>query len=149
MLKLNIDSQRHGLVWKEFEDQEFLDQYLNEISNSQHWGRNERWVQEGQEDISNALETREVEISPEVMVTEYKLPAEYSIEIIDLGNEPLLELLRAQRDSKLAECDWTQLADCPLSSQAKADWAAYRQALRDLPQQEGLDPANPVWPSKP
>lgn len=56
--------------------------------------------------------------------------------------------MRAQRDAKLAECDWTQVADSPLSAQAKADWADYRQALRNLPANT-VDPKNPNWPQKP
>lgn len=32
----------------------------------------------------------------------------------------------------LLNSDWTQLPDSPLSAEKKAEWAAYRQALRDL-----------------
>ena len=53
--------------------------------------------------------------------------------------------LRAERDAKLAASDWTQVADAPVD---KAAWAAYRQALRDLPANTA-DPANPVWPQEP
>jgi hypothetical protein len=42
--------------------------------------------------------------------------------------------MRAERNAKLAACDWTQLADSPLGVEAKAAWAVYRQALRDLPE---------------
>jgi hypothetical protein len=52
---------------------------------------------------------------------------------------------RAQRDSLLRESDWTQVLDAPVD---KAAWAAYRQALRDIPQQEGF-PATVVWPTQP
>ncbi len=41
--------------------------------------------------------------------------------------------LRIQRDRLLKESDWTQAADSPLSDTKKAEWATYRQALRDLP----------------
>ncbi len=53
--------------------------------------------------------------------------------------------LRAERDARLAACDWTQLRDAPVDATA---WAAYRQALRDLPELTA-DPANPVWPEPP
>ena len=33
----------------------------------------------------------------------------------------------------LKESDWTQMTDSPLSDEKKAEWAVYRQALRDLP----------------
>ena len=41
--------------------------------------------------------------------------------------------LRADRDIRLTNCDWTQLPDCQLSDEAKANWATYRQRLRDFP----------------
>jgi hypothetical protein len=53
--------------------------------------------------------------------------------------------LRSNRNVKLMDCDWTQVADSPVD---QAAWAAYRQALRDLPQNT-TDPFNPVWPSEP
>ena len=55
------------------------------------------------------------------------------------------EEIRTQRDALLKESDWTQVADAPVSQTA---WADYRQALRDVPQQEGF-PQEVVWPSKP
>lgn len=39
---------------------------------------------------------------------------------------------RQVRNVKLARCDWTQAPDSPLSDTKKAEWATYRQALRDL-----------------
>lgn len=41
-----------------------------------------------------------------------------------------LERMRLQRDNLLASSDWSQLPDAPVD---KTAWAAYRQALRDLP----------------
>jgi len=57
-----------------------------------------------------------------------------------------LEQLRAKRNCLLAETDWTQSRDVILPNDA--EWATYRQALRDLPANTA-DPANPVWPTKP
>ena len=45
----------------------------------------------------------------------------------------ILEILRLKRDTLLSESDWTQANDSPLSVTKKAEWATYRQALRDLP----------------
>lgn len=53
--------------------------------------------------------------------------------------------VRADRNTKLAECDWTQLADAPVD---QAAWSTYRQALRDVPTQAGF-PWDIQWPSKP
>tara|TARA_A100000164_G_C21813595_1_gene726761 strand:- start:874 stop:1074 length:201 start_codon:yes stop_codon:yes gene_type:complete len=43
-----------------------------------------------------------------------------------------LQLLRANRDAKLMNSDWTQLVDAPLTDSKKAEWVTYRQALRDI-----------------
>jgi len=53
--------------------------------------------------------------------------------------------VRAARAEKLAECDWTQVADAPVD---KAVWATYRQALRDISAQEGF-PWTITWPDAP
>lgn len=45
----------------------------------------------------------------------------------------ILEILRLKRDALLIESDWTQVNDSPLSDTKKAEWATYRQELRDLP----------------
>ncbi len=53
--------------------------------------------------------------------------------------------VRADRDRRLADSDWTQVADAPVD---KAAWATYRQELRALPEQTGF-PWDITWPSKP
>ena len=45
--------------------------------------------------------------------------------------------LRTKRDARLADTDKYLLADYPISSENLAKVKAYRQALRDLPAQEG------------
>lgn len=57
-------------------------------------------------------------------------------------------VLRRRRTQLLAASDWTQLADASLPPEARAAWAAYRRALRDLPA-NSPDPAKPVWPQAP
>lgn len=64
------------------------------------------------------------------------------------SSEQLAAEVRAQRDSLLAACDWTQMPDSPLSEKEKAAYQAYRQALRDVPQQEGF-PETISWPEEP
>jgi len=58
------------------------------------------------------------------------------------------EGIRATRDSKLAVCDWTQNSDSPLDEDAKAAWRSYRQALRDIPEQDRF-PDDVNWPEEP
>lgn len=53
--------------------------------------------------------------------------------------------VRGKRDALLAQSDWTQVADAPVD---KAAWAAYRQALRDVPVQAGF-PWDVIWPEQP
>lgn len=55
--------------------------------------------------------------------------------------------VRSERNYRLAQCDWTQLDDTPLSNTQKQEWAAYRQALRDITTQD--DPFAIVWPQVP
>ena len=55
-------------------------------------------------------------------------------------------ITREKRNRLLAECDWTQGKDIP--DAVSTVWAEYRQALRDLPEQEGF-PKTSVWPTKP
>jgi hypothetical protein len=61
---------------------------------------------------------------------------------------PKWDAMRAQRNTRLVECDWTQLSDSPLSEQDKTAWADYRNQLRDLPQNT-VDPDEISWPVKP
>ena len=53
--------------------------------------------------------------------------------------------VRADRDKRLADTDWTQVADAQVD---KAVWATYRQALRDVPAQAGF-PHDVTWPDQP
>ena len=50
--------------------------------------------------------------------------------------------VREDRNKRLADSDWTQLAD---SQADKSAWATYRQALRDVPTQSGF-PWEVTWP---
>ncbi len=51
--------------------------------------------------------------------------------------------IRSERNQKLTESDWTQVADAPVN---QALWAEYRQALRNIPEQAGF-PDSVVWPA--
>lgn len=52
--------------------------------------------------------------------------------------------IRNRRTNLLTETDWMALSDVTLS----AEWAAYRQALRDITSQDGF-PYSVIWPTKP
>lgn len=57
---------------------------------------------------------------------------------------------REKRNKLLADSDWTQMPDSPLTDEAKTSWATHRTALRDLtahtnwPNLEDSD-----WPTEP
>lgn len=78
----------------------------------------------------------------------------YTVQVESLSPEEIAAntqsewaLVRNLRDKKLAECDWTQLADVPINAETKTAWTTYRQELRDITKQ--LDPYNIVWPKAP
>jgi len=58
---------------------------------------------------------------------------------------------RQMRDGLLADCDWTQAGDSPLTSAKKSAWGTYRAALRNLPtaDAEWPDPVKITWPTEP
>lgn len=69
--------------------------------------------------------------------------------------------IRMHRDIWLGDCDWTQGADAPLSTEKIAEYATYRAQLRNLPstltlaqatemcEQESPVFTHSLWPTKP
>ena len=84
--------------------------------------------------------------SPEYIIEDGKAKA---VDVPEDLDEIRLKNL-SLRGSLLEASDWTQLPDSPLSDSKKAEWATYRQALRDItthsnwPKLEDSD-----WPTKP
>lgn len=73
-----------------------------------------------------------------------------------MADKQSLEIFRNYRNNLLAESDWTQAVDSPLSDSKKAEWKTYRQSLRDLtktadPKLDGpfLDMSSVTFPTKP
>ena len=54
------------------------------------------------------------------------------------------EDVRQERNQLLLDCDWVAGSDVTMSTA----WRTYRQALRDIPSQEGF-PNTVTWPTKP
>lgn len=90
-----------------------------------------------------ALDASMAAASPITPVPAESMEVEFTVQA--LPDETVWPVIRAQRDALLAKSDWTQLPDVPLP--AKAAWAEYRQALRDVTQQ--TDPHNIIWPTPP
>ena len=55
--------------------------------------------------------------------------------------------IRATRDQILRDTDWTMTTGATVN---QTDWAAYRQAIRDIPQTyKDKTPNDVVWPTQP
>lgn len=82
-------------------------------------------------------------------------PWVYTVKVENLTTEELaskkqflLKQVKSQRNILLAESDWTQVSDSPLSASLKSKWAAYRQELRDITKQ--LETSDTIiWPAIP
>lgn len=84
MIKVNIYNKQNELGWfAKFNTQQEADAWINQEVSNNSWGKPDRWVRENQEDVSQALETREVQ-NIEGSYLEYKLAAEYTIEQMDI-----------------------------------------------------------------
>lgn len=57
-------------------------------------------------------------------------------------------MVRTDRDALLTASDWVITKSLETGVSVPQEWANYRQALRDLPQNT-LDPSNVAWPTKP
>lgn len=69
----------------------------------------------------------------------------YSPSVANADTAQQFDYVRVVRDRELAATDWTQLPDAPCDREA---WAEYRQALRDLPEQND-DPKLIIFPNRP
>ena len=76
--------------------------------------------------------------------TKYSL-AKMDVEAMAAHDAQQAKGVRDDRNKRLADCDWTQLADAPVDDLV---WAAYRQGLRDVPLQAGF-PWDISWPEAP
>jgi hypothetical protein len=82
-------------------------------------------------------------------------------EVVELTEEEIAEMATAAtqgltlenrhtRNQLLADSDWTQANDSPLSAEKKVEWATYRTLLRTLPTHENwptLEDSD--WPLQP
>ena len=59
--------------------------------------------------------------------------------------EQLAESIRSKRNQLIAETDHMLLPDYPITSEQLIAVKAYRQELRDIPEQSGF-PTNVIWP---
>ena len=87
---------------------------------------------------------------------EVKQPGRYCVNLDTLAVEELIvavdipAYIRQVRIHLLKGCDWTQMPDSPLSESKRAEWAVYRQALRDMPDTVTVNTVEEIaWPVRP
>ena len=73
---------------------------------------------------------------------------EYDTALAAIPTADTVHTFRGERNARLEASDWTQIADNQLSDTKKAEWTAYRQALRDLPAST-TDYSKVNWPTEP
>jgi len=56
--------------------------------------------------------------------------------------------IRKERNQLLKDSDYIMVSDAPITTEKKEEWEAYRQALRDIPQDYD-SPDEVVYPDKP
>lgn len=67
---------------------------------------------------------------------------------IQIKQDDIKEEVLIKRNILLQNTDWTILPDAPFTKAQKDEWKVYRQALRDITEQEGF-PENVVFPEAP
>lgn len=86
-----------------------------------------------------------VEYSAQVNAKNFELTDEFVSMLILAETDKAAQEIRAKRDKLLAESDKEVMPDRTSNYEA---WAEYRQALRDISEQEGF-PFDTVFPEKP
>ena len=79
---------------------------------------------------------------------QYSKPSQVSLEagLAQAQDDFDWQEVRSKRDSLLSGSDYVMMADYPLED--KSDWEAYRQELRDIPQDYD-DPDDVEYPNEP
>lgn len=73
---------------------------------------------------------------------------EFEAKLQELVDAQPWKELRAERNRRLAACDWVVIRATSTDTPVPEQWKTYMQALRDLPANTE-DPENPVWPTIP
>jgi len=101
----------------------------------------------GVEQIDGKWYTKNI-LGPVFTDTPEKTAAEQEAEYIAMRDADQAKNVRQTRDEKLKECDWRVIKALESNAPQDFQWAAYRQALRDVPMQAGF-PWTIDWPTQP
>lgn len=169
MIKVIINSQKHGTVWREFDNQLQVDAYIDEVTLSQHWGRNawtEVVVPEVKDELGNMVTPAETvdhpaewswsqeDISAQVLA-EKKL--EHRIKKQNFGARLIAEITNMNSDkgldaaglaALLSDTSVQMIQDLLWSGSldfAKAQILAYPGALYTLEEKQALAAKIDAW----
>ena len=101
----------------------------------------------GVEEIEGNWYTKYI-LGPVFTDTEESSAAEQEAAYKAMKDAEQAKSVRAQRDAKLAECDWRVIKALESNTPQDFAWAEYRQALRDVTSQAGF-PWTINWPTQP
>lgn len=110
-------------------------------------GPYERSVRDGVEEINGQWFTKFI-VGPVFTDNEEGTAAEQQTVYRTKIDNQVATSVRAERNRKLAACDWTVLTDSPLTTAKKTEWKTYRTALRNITAAEGF-PHTMEWPTEP
>lgn len=94
-----------------FESQALADDWILDCVSQGVWGKPERWVTADQEDVSGALEQKVETNDFGVQITKYKLPATYTIDVVDLSQDQEWCLSECHKNRLTAYPSLGELAD--------------------------------------
>ena len=89
------------------------------------------------------------EFSTQEQFSEVGIDVEFvEVPVPEVPDSALADRARQERDRLLSETDFYVMPDYPSTEEDLKEVKVYRQALRDVPSQEGF-PRSIDWPSKP
>jgi hypothetical protein len=98
--------------------------------------------------IGNVADTSTWRVHPESLQAQAQ-PIIDAIDLSDWERDEHFVALRAERNQRLLDSDWTMLSDVAVEVRFSIDlWRSYRQHLRDLPATTS-DPTTVLWPTPP
>ena len=134
MIKVTVKTKQ-GDTWSEFETLEKANVWIDSLKNTGAWGLPERWLQDSpmsplsEEDKALALDTRTVE-RMSGQVTEYLLPAEYSVEVVDITQQVEQDKANKEALAYLASTDWYITRQLETGIQVPVEVSLLRAAAR-------------------
>jgi len=129
MFKININSQIHGIFWREFQTLEEAESYKAECIVTEKWGKVAYTEIIPAKDA--VLDENGVEIEPAVSEQLIEHPAEFTIEIVDITAQVEQERINAESLAYLASTDWMVIRQMDSGIPMPEDVKQARQEARN------------------